>query len=192
MHELWKKPMPDDNENPIEDAIEAASHASEQLTAGHHKDKGYKLKEVVTFMTALAALLAAIGAFWKTFDHSVTEGTYKTTTDLIVKLDERQQKSEADIAGIRGYLDGLSHAPITIPVPNVGGGGMGGSGGSPNTNPIPTLRPIPWPPASASAFHPTSDGGLITLAIQAPPLPPPRAPAPPVRPPSFDVAAAAK
>ena len=183
-------PMPEDlNEH----VAAAAEHAAEVLEEPPPSRKGSvkaeKLKGAAALVLAAASLLASLGAFLKTFDHSTTEGTYKTTSDLIVKLNERQEKTDQQVAAIRGYLDGLSHTPIM---------GTVGPPPAPSEEPAPppTHRPShpPTAPASTSLVSvPHGDAGVITFVIpktppSSAPLPPPMAPAAAVRPPPFDVA----
>src|SRR5271156_3427027 len=80
-----ERTMPEDHEH----VIDAAEHAAEV---------GSKSSQLPALLLAGAAFLASLGAFLKTFDHSTTEGTYKTTSDLIVKLSERQQKTDEQVA----------------------------------------------------------------------------------------------
>lgn len=172
--------MPEDN------VLDAAEHAVEGL-----EDRGSKYKNLPALLLAGAAFLASLGAFIKSFDHSATEGTYKTTSDLIVKLDERQQKTDQKVEAIRGYLDGLAHAPIMIgpassaPLPEPAPSGAGAPTASP---PVVHSHPIPHPVATTTVQFP--DAGAITFAVLPPAqaLPAPAAPAPPVRPPAYDMA----
>ena len=165
--------MPEDHEH----VLDAAEHAAEVLEHG-----GSKSSQLPALLLAGAAFLASLGAFLKTFDHSTTEGTYKTTSDLIVKLSERQQKTDEQVAAIRGYLDGLTHTQMTVsPAPAA------------SSEPAPmathsTPSPSPQPHALVPASTAHADAGVITFVIPKEKLPPPMPPAAPVKPPPFDVA----
>jgi hypothetical protein len=125
--------------------------------------RGDKLKSTAAVLTALAALIAATGAFLKTFDHSVTESAYNTLSESIVKLSDRQQKTTEDVAMLRGYLEGLSRAPMPAPVMDAG---VASRDAGRTRQPLPAVAPSA-PPAVAPS-------------------------APPVRPPSFSAAISTK
>jgi hypothetical protein len=168
--------MPEDQEH----VVAAAEHAAEVLEHGSSK------AQLPALLLAGAAFLASLGAFLKTFDHSTTEGTYKTTSDLIVKLNERQEKTDQQVAAIRGYLDGLTRTPMPVSL---------APASSSEPAPMAThsaAHPSPPPhapvPASTSASVAHADAGVITFVIPKEKLPPPMPPAAPVKPPPFDVA----
>ena len=171
--------MPEEHEH----VVEAAEHAAEVLEHGDRKQS-----QLPSLLLAGAAFLASLGAFLKTFDHSTAEGTYKTTSDLIVKLSERQEKTDQQVAAIRGYLDGLSHTPILGTVSPAPAASETPAPMATHHPAPPPHVPVPVPTSLVSATH--ADAGVITFVI--PPstsaLPPPMPPAAPVKPPPFDVA----
>lgn len=184
-----------DEENPVVEAVEEAEKAVEVLVESdpppaHHGDKPRwtdKAKSLAAITTAMAALIAAFGAFAKTCDHSVTESAYNALSANITKLSDQEQKNQQDIAQLRGYLDGLSHAPI-LPSP--------APPATASTVPAPgaVRHPHPAPLASSAAATP-QDAGVITFAIVPPAdvaLPPARPPAAPVKPTSFEKAVESK
>jgi hypothetical protein len=184
--------MPD--ENPISEAVERVAHAVEKTTESdpppkHDEPKKKdRLKSMASLLTAIAALLAAGGAFIKTFDHSITENAYNTLSKQIGDLSDEQQKNHEDLVKLQGYLDGVARAPL-VPVPTT-------SATVATTSvdagaPVPTLRPLVRPTAS-SAIVEQRDGGLVTFAIVAPPLPTVHPSATAVRPPPWAQVAAGK
>lgn len=62
--------------------------------------------------------LTALGALLKTFDHSVTQNAYETLKASYTQLALEQQKTNADVARIQGWLDGEAHA-LELPAPAV-------------------------------------------------------------------------
>ena len=182
--------MPD--ENPISEAVERVAHAVEKTTESDPPPPKAKKKDWIkswaSLLTAAAALFAAAGAFIKTFDHSITENAYNTLSKQIGDLSDEQQKNHEDLVKLQGYLDGVARAPL-VPVPTA-------SATVATTSvdagaPVPTLRPLVRPTAS-SAIVEQRDGGLVTFAIVAPPLPTVHPSATAVRPPPWSQVAAGK
>ena len=173
------------------DAIENAVAAVESEPPGHvipeHAEharlrKGDKLRSMAAVITALAALLAALGAFLKTFDHGVSKNVYDTLSESIVKLSDQQRRTQEDVAMLRGYLDGLSRAPMpATPIT---------SSASASPPPTSATATVILTPIDAGAPIVARDAGhghtLASLAGSPPPAVAP--PAPPVRPPSFAAA----
>jgi len=148
-----------------EDAVEPPEHAHARLR------KGDKLKSLAALLTAGTALLAALGAFLKTFDHGVTESAYNTLSESIVKLSDQQRRTQEDVAMLRGYLDGLSHAPLAAT----------GSGAAPPPPIVDAGAPHPPPSATTTITFNIVDAGHARVPVVAPP-------APPVKPPPFAAA----
>lgn len=179
--------MPD--ENPLPEVIERVAHAVEKGTPSDPPKEPKKrdwLKSWASFFTAVAALLAAAGAFIKTFDHSITENAYNTLSGQIEKLSDQQQKNHEDLVALQGYLDGLQHAPL-IPSPTATA--MAQSVDAGTLTPL-VRPPRPLPSTSATAAIP-QDAGPITFAIVSPPpLPSVHPKPPPVKPPPWSQVAA--
>ncbi len=161
-------------EREVADALEHAIAAVESEPPGHvlvehaRLRRGDKLKSTAAVLTALAALVAATGAFFKTLDHGVTESAYNTLSASIVKLSDQEQKTQEDVANIRGYLDGLAHAaPGTVVVPS------SVDAGAPKI--------LSWTPP------PSHGPWTLGTGANAPP-PMLHTPAAPVKPPSFETA----
>lgn len=191
-----------DEENPVIEAVDAAGEVVDALVESdpppaHGKPKWTdKAKGVAALTTAVAALVASFGAFAKTCDHSVTESAYNTLSANITKLSDIEQKNQQDIAQLRGYLDGITHAPILTTKPQEDSEKLTVLPAPPGTGP--NHKPPPLPPqikvSPTASATPATDGGVITFAIVPPAvaLPPPRAPAAPVKPPSFEKAVESK
>ena len=170
--------MPEEQEQrEVADALEHAVAAVESEPPGHvmaehaRLRRGDKLKSTAAVLTALAALIAATGAFLKTLDHGVTESAYNTLSVSIVKLSDQQQRTGEDVAMLRGYLDGLSRAPIAS------------ASASPTPPPTSEKLTVVLTPIDAGAmFAPRSS----YVHVSPPPTVAP--PAAPVKPPSFAAA----
>ena len=189
------------HENRLGEVVEAAGEVADAIEGGDSSvpppgdkppSKWAKLRQVSHLITSVVALLAAVGAFLKTCDHSVTENSYNTLSETIKSLNEGQQKNHDDIVALHGYLDGLTHAslaqtPVASAVP-ADSGAPAPSASQAVTPPV--VHPAPTGTISAI---PKRDSGAITFEIvQAPPLPSVHAAAPPAMPPPFAQAAAAK
>jgi hypothetical protein len=169
----------------VAEALEQAVIAVESEPPGHvmaehvRLRKGDRAKSWAAVLTALAALIASVGAFLKTLDHGVSENVYNTLSENIVKLSDQQQKTSQDVAMLRGYLDGLSRAPL----PTATSAAPVSTGSSAS---VPTSVPV----VDAGAVFVARDAGhprtLASLAGSPPPVVAP--PAPPVKPPSFAAA----
>lgn len=181
--------MPE-RENPAE-AVAAAAEAIEKLVDddknGGNKTPSvgplsdHKIRSMAALILACASLLATLGTFIKTCDHSVTENSYNTLSDSIKTLNENQQKNHDDLVALHGYLDGLTHAPLVAPPipPSVDAGAT--ITVVPSATATSTAHP---PPVGSTAMNP-KDAGLITFAIVAPPLPSIHSAGVPVAPPPF-------
>ena len=180
--------MPEERE--VAEALEHAVAAVESEPSGHaltehaRSVRSDKLKSTAAVLTALAALIAATGAFLKTLDHGVTESAYNTLSDSIVKLSDRQQKTTEDVAMLRGYLDGLSRTPMPVSAPT----------SASSASPSPIREPVTVTLTVVDAGAPASrDAGRVHTFVNLVPSQPPPAvapPAPPVKPPSFAAAIA--
>jgi hypothetical protein len=174
---MAERPAMPEHKDPAE-AIEAAAEAIEVLVEGDKKADNntpsvgpfsdHKIRSLAALILAATSLLATLGTFLKTCDHTVTQNAYTQTENDIQKLNDEQAKTREDIVAIRGYLDGLAHAPITpVVVPGIGVD----AGTAPSA--VPSLRPLVRPPT-------TADAGSITFAIiSAPPVPSIHPPPPP-------------
>jgi len=63
-------------------------------------------------IAAVAALITAMGAFFKPQDHSVTKTAYDTLSASITQIAEGQKRDHDDVVALRGYLDGLTRAGV--------------------------------------------------------------------------------
>jgi hypothetical protein len=138
------------------------------------------LKEWGGLLAGIAGVLTAIGALAKSCDHSVTQSAYNTLSDSITKLSDQQQKDHGDLANLRGYLDGLSHAPmipVAAPTPS--------AALSPAAAAPAATKPLPAKPAhlTAAGGGPMASGSPVQF--NAPPVPTVNAAFAPVRAPDF-------
>ncbi len=177
--------MPEDKE-PAE-AVHAAAEAIEKMTESDKSKtpsvgpfSDHKIRSLAALVLAATSLLATLGTFIKTCDHSVTENAYETLSQGIQKAQDDQRQNHEDIVAIRSYLEGLSRAPL---LPSIGDAGVVVLPvPSTSASAIPTLRPLVRPlPTTTAAVALPNDGGLVTFAIQSPelPTPPPVHSAPP-------------
>ena len=121
--------MPE-HKDPAE-AVEATAEAIEALVGNDNKGdrKGdrktgsiadHKIRSLAALCLAGASLLATLGTFLKTCDHSVTESAYNTLAADIVKLSDQQEKFSQDVANMHGFLEGMNHTLYTpAPVPTM-------------------------------------------------------------------------
>ena len=171
--------MPHEEEG-VAEAIEAAEKAIDLLPSDkppRRSTRSDRLRSGAVFLASGAGLLASLGALLKTCDHSVTESAYNTLSESIVKLSDQEQKTQQDVASIRGYLDGLSRAPMA-PSP----------GFSPMAVPSMSLS---LADAGVSSFQarPLATSAMSMKILSLEPSPPEvHAPSAPVKPPSFNVA----
>jgi hypothetical protein len=63
-------------------------------------------------IAAAAALVTALGAFFKPPDHSVTKTAYETLSSGIKDLSDEQKRDHEDLVRLRGYMDGLTRAGV--------------------------------------------------------------------------------
>lgn len=128
------------------------------------------LKEWGGLLAGAAGVLTAAGALLKSCDHSVTQSAYVTLSGSIAKLSDQEQRDHADLASLRGYLDGMARrAPQEAPAADEAGKPAGAPQGRRPPPRAPRPEPPPAPPAETSMPVPTVS-------------PPP----PPVRAPDFD------
>jgi len=129
------------------------------------QEKKFDLKGWATIIAAVAALITSVVSAVKPQDTSVTKNAYVTLSSSISKLSDAEQKNHEDIANLRGYLDGISRAPLLVPADPIG------------THPSPVST-------SPSATGPTM------FAVSAPPVPTVHEATAPVTTPSFSSVAA--
>lgn len=193
------------HEDPLEKVAEVAEEVAEAVEKndsdppstsrppppGAPPSKAKQVKALIHLITSITALIAALGAFLKTCDHSMTENSYNTLSESIKTITENQQKTHDDLVALHGYLDGLTHAPLVpatalaTSAPTVDAGGPASSASA--------LTPFHPAPTNTIAAAPVPrDAGLITFAIQAPPLPSVQSTKAAAPPPPFAQAAAAK
>ena len=199
MEEQLESEEEPESEDRVAEALDAAEPANDDQPSSHGLGKAEpsllfargrakaakidKLKPYAGILTAVAALLAALGAFLKTFDHSVTKDAYEALSLEIVKLGEEEQRTQTDLANLRGYLDGISRAPlaaIATPSPS----------SSPSSSPAPAPADAgavaihPFTTAATAATKPPKPPAVTLVFIDAGP-PPVHAPTFPVKPPPF-------
>jgi hypothetical protein len=211
-------------ENRAAEALDAAKEAGEAIAEvdeekNEHPSVGplsdHKIRSLAALILAGASLLATLGTFIKTCDHSVTENAYDTLAQNITKLSDNQEKLGQDVANLHGYLEGmqghLRAAQITLPATLDGGEATAVTPSRSWTCPLgdplcapanetarPTARPSkPTKPAASSivtfnVMQWEDAGVMMALAPAAPTLPPVSPPPAPVAPPTFDIAAAKK
>jgi hypothetical protein len=136
-------------------------------------------------LTAMAALIAAMAAFFRPQDHTVTKNSYEATTAGIAKLEEEIKKNHEDIVTLRGYIDGALRQPasesMAEPTPAALAPAIASHkprrrlGGA-------SLPPPPPPPAGASMDQTSAPA----LAEALPPLPPIHDQPAPWKAPAFD------
>jgi hypothetical protein len=147
---------------------------------GDEQQKKFDLKGWAAIIAALAAMLTSVGSWYKPQDTSVEKTAYETLSTSISKLSDSEQKNHEDISNLRGYLDGISRAPLLVPADT--------ATSSPAPTPLPADAPHPAPHAAATS---PSTSGPISFALSAPPVPAVHAAPAPVAPPAFSAVAAA-
>jgi hypothetical protein len=93
-------------EEPLEQ-VEPPEHAAHARLR-----KGDRFRSLSAVLAAVAAVITSAAAFLKSMNHDVTESAYNTLSESIVKLSDQQRRTQEDVAMLRGYLDGVSHAPL--------------------------------------------------------------------------------
>ncbi len=188
--------MPEEK-NPAE-AVKAAAEAVEALAENKKGESpaDHKMRSLAAVILACASLIGTIGSLYKSCDHSVTENAYATLTTGIQKNTEAEQQNHQDIVAIRGYLDGLARAPMTMPpAPAMDAGAPAIAPSTPT--PAPTLTPLVRPKPVTAAAVPRlivgDAGSPVALLVESQTLPPPPEVHPPPAPwkakPWADVAA---
>ena len=190
MEEQLESEEEPESEDRVAEALDAAEPANDDQPSSHGLGKAEpsllfargrakaakidKLKPYAGILTAVAALLAALGAFLKTFDHSVTKDAYEALSLEIVKLGEEEQRTQTDLANLRGYLDGISRAPLAaIATPSLSSSPAPADAGAVAVHPFTTAATKPSKPPT------------ITLVFVDAGPPPVHAPTFPVKPPPF-------
>jgi len=76
-----------------------------------------RLKYLGTLVAALAALVTALGAYFKPQDHSVNKASYEELSKVIKDLSDESDRNHDDIVALRGYLEGqLARNAAPMPV----------------------------------------------------------------------------
>lgn len=167
------------------EVVHEVAHTVAEVAEEPKVGKKMDLKGWAAVIAAIAALVTSVGSWFKPQDTSVTKNAYETLSVSIAKLSDSNQKNHEDIANLRGYLDGVSHAPLIPPSEVLG----------PPPLPVPPVHvPTPAPQAAKSSKAVVAPmSSEVTFAITAPPVPTVHAAPAPVQPPSFsDVAATVK
>lgn len=180
-----------EHKDPAE-VVEAAAEAVEALAENDNSRKtpsvgpfsDHKLRSLAALILSCASLIATLGTFIKTCDHSVTQNAYNELSTNITQLSNDAKQNHDDLVALRGYLDGLAHAPLITtgaPVPTASASAV-----APPAV-IPALRPLvrPAPSASAASYvaplPPNVAALVVSDTVPVPtihPAPPPAAPRP--------------
>lgn len=90
------------------------------------------VKEWVTLVTALTALVAAIGAAFKPQDQTSTKMSYETLAKAVQEASAATARNHDDLVALRSYLEGYMEAQqpkkISAPPEPVAGIGLGSFG----------------------------------------------------------------
>ena len=144
-------------------------------TGSHHKPKA-SMRSLAALLTAVTACIAAVTAFIRASDESVTKSSYDTLSQGIAEVDNKCRRDREDLISLRSYVDGYLRTPMAVATtPELSGQGTADAGAP---APIP-IRPFVAPP------HPTHPAA----SAAPPPTPPPptafAAPAAPWKAPDF-------
>jgi hypothetical protein len=83
-----------------------------------------RIKSVGTLVAAIAALIAALGAWFKPQDQSINKATYEELSKVLKELADAQDKNHDDIVALRGYVEGtVAKNSGPIPVTSAADGG---------------------------------------------------------------------
>ncbi len=120
--------------------------------------KGFmaKLNAMKGLILAAAALITAIGSWFRPQDMKVTKSSYETLAASIEEIGKEVDKNHDDIIAIRGYLDGLvkngnnDYVPVPVPV-SFPSSSPSASASAVTYHPIYFIKPKP---ASSSSVSP--------------------------------------
>jgi hypothetical protein len=146
--------MADKTGGDVAAAVEGAADAVKQVSSESAGGFDHQLRSLAALFTALAALVASVGALVKTFDHSVTENSYNTLSQGIQDVVAAQQRNHDDLTALHGYLDGLVRAGALGPPASPGAASGGGAGAVGAVAPTGTSHTNSLPPVPS--VHPTS------------------------------------
>lgn len=111
-----------------------------------------KLNAMKGFILTVAALMTAVGSWFKPQDLKVTKSSYETLAHSMEEMGKEIDQNHDDIVAIRGYLEGLvknGHAPIPVSISSVS------PSLSTSTNPTYLIKPKEMVFASAMpSMHP--------------------------------------
>jgi hypothetical protein len=88
-----------------------------------HDAKTARLKSIATIVASLAALVTALGAYFKPTDHSVTKSSYEELTSVLKGISDQVDKDHEDLTELRGYVEGViagKSIPATVVQPVAG------------------------------------------------------------------------
>jgi hypothetical protein len=107
--------MTQQKEDLLEKAADVAEAVEQNLTKEEEASLGKPsgAKNLIHVITSVTALVAALGAFMKTCDHTLTRNAYNTLSESISKIEDEQKKNHEDLLKLQAYLDGMARAPIT-------------------------------------------------------------------------------
>jgi hypothetical protein len=179
--------MPENEIENVADALEQGLDDTDTVRPpGSRLDETRRLvKQYASLMTHIVALLAGVGALFKTCDHSVTKNAYNALSDNITKLSDNQERLGRDVANIHGYLEGLGRQPSYNP---------------PSPSPSPSPSPAAQPPTTVHINRPSpakpapvASEKSLEAPASAPATLAPATPVPaPVKPPPFSSVESAK
>jgi hypothetical protein len=116
--------------------------------------KGFvaRVKSMATLLTAMAALVAGLGAMFKPQDQTATKSSYEELRTSVKELAKAADDNHDDLMALRAYLDGYANATkgVTLPAPTVspptptaGASTVGAATSSSSTPVVALLRPPP-------------------------------------------------
>jgi hypothetical protein len=133
--------------------------------------KPSKMRDLATLISAVTAMIVAIGSYFRPQDHTVTQKSYETCVDGIAKIQDAEQKNHDDIANLRGFVEGYTHGHVPFAEPSFEGKSSSSSPTtspttSPSTSTMKTVdvlldaneppaqhpKPAPWNPPPFSAI----------------------------------------
>jgi len=119
-----------------------------------------RLKYLGTLVAAVAALVTALGAYFKPQDHSVNKASYEELSKVIKDLSDESDKNHDDIVALRGYVEGAvtrNSGPLPIVVQDAGSASASRDAGAqtafvqlPPPRPVPSIRTGQRPPTPAN------------------------------------------
>jgi hypothetical protein len=116
-----------------------------------------RLKSLGTLIAAVAALVTAVGAYFKPQDHTVNKASYEELSKVIKELSDESDKNHDDIVALRGYVEGAvtrNSGPLPVTIQDAGVTAPARDAGAqvafvqlPPPRPLPSAHAVQRPPA---------------------------------------------